>query len=98
MFDSIKFNDLKSSITLLSDKTVAFVSGEMTVGDLVYVNGLLAQLSVPMRFASFVYRDVQEAIIDMEALFFLKNKQSDIKVCMFLLLDFCNNEKSTVDF
>jgi len=67
-----------TAMMFLSAQKIA--QGEMTVGDLVYVNGLLAQLSVPMRFASFVYRDVQEAIIDMEALFFLKNKQSDIKV------------------
>lgn len=71
------FSASLSAIMLLAARKI--MEGDMSVGDLVMVNGLLFQLSMPLNFLGSVYREVRQSLIDMQTMFNLLNVESAIK-------------------
>jgi ATP-binding cassette subfamily B protein len=55
------------------------ISGSMSVGDFVLVNTYLIQLYVPLNFLGFVYREIKQALTDMEQMFKLLGVAADVR-------------------
>lgn len=55
------------------------VDGSMTVGDLVLVNAYLLQLSAPLFLLGMMYREVKQALTNMERLFGLLDERQDVQ-------------------
>ncbi|MDK2126159.1 ABCB family ABC transporter ATP-binding protein/permease [Parachitinimonas caeni] len=53
--------------------------GTMTLGDLVLVNGFLLQLYSPLNFLGMVYREIKQALTDMEKMFSLLAQNTEIQ-------------------
>ncbi|MGE5104857.1 MAG: ABCB family ABC transporter ATP-binding protein/permease [Betaproteobacteria bacterium] len=58
--------------------TVGVVDGTMTIGDLVLVNAFMIQLYIPLNFLGVVYREIKQALADMERLFKLIEENAEI--------------------
>ena len=59
--------------------TAGVVGGSMTVGDLVLVNALLIQLYIPLGFLGVMYREIRQALTDIERMFELLGENREIK-------------------
>ena len=55
------------------------IAGSLTIGDFVLVNTYLIQLYIPLNFLGFVYREIKQALVDMETMFKLMNINADVK-------------------
>jgi ATP-binding cassette, subfamily B, heavy metal transporter len=54
-------------------------SGRNTVGDFVLVNAMMIQLYQPLNFMGMVYREIKQAIIDIEKMFNVLGREAEIK-------------------
>jgi len=54
-------------------------SGRNTVGDFVLINAMMIQLYQPLNFMGMVYREIKQAIIDIEKMFDVLARPAEIK-------------------
>ena len=58
--------------------TVGVVDRTMTIGDLVLVNAFMIQLYIPLNFLGVLYREVKQALADMERMFALAHEHTEV--------------------
>jgi ATP-binding cassette subfamily B protein len=54
-------------------------NGTNTVGDFVMINAMMIQLYQPLNFMGFVYREIKQAIIDIEKMFGVLERNPEVK-------------------
>jgi ATP-binding cassette, subfamily B, heavy metal transporter len=59
--------------------TLGVVEHTMTIGDLVLVNAFMLQLYVPLNFLGVIYREIKQALADMERMFHLIEENAEIR-------------------
>ncbi|MBN9067713.1 MAG: ABCB family ABC transporter ATP-binding protein/permease [Rhizobiaceae bacterium] len=56
----------------------AVVQGTQTIGDFVFINAMLMQLSVPLNFIGFIYREIRQGLTDIEQMFDLLDVKQEV--------------------
>ncbi len=66
-------------IAVLLMCVVEIRDGKKTVGDFVFINLMMLQLYQPLNFMGMVYRDIRQAIVDIEAMFAILDQNPEIE-------------------
>src|SRR5438034_85943 len=59
--------------------TLGVVDRSMTIGDLVLVNAFMIQLYIPLNFLGVIYREIKQALADMERMFHLIEEHAEVR-------------------
>src|SRR6202041_4104484 len=54
-------------------------SGTNTIGDFVMINAMMIQLYQPLNFMGLVYREIKQAVIDIETMFSILSRRPEIE-------------------
>ena len=71
---------IATAVTLLMWRAAdGIVQKQLTLGDLVMVNALLIQLYIPLNFLGVMYREIKQAMTDMEKMFGLLAQNREVQ-------------------
>jgi ATP-binding cassette, subfamily B, heavy metal transporter len=65
-------------IAMLWRATQGVVEGRLTLGDLVMVNAFMIQLYIPLNFLGVMYREIKQALTDLDKMFGLLEKHREV--------------------
>ncbi|AXS40333.1 ABC transporter ATP-binding protein/permease [Breoghania sp. L-A4] len=65
-------------VACMAMSALAVQAGTQTLGDFIMINALLMQLSIPLNFIGFVYRELRQGLADMEDMFNLLDVDAEI--------------------
>ncbi|MFK5979772.1 MAG: ABC transporter ATP-binding protein/permease [Rhizobiaceae bacterium] len=65
--------------TCMVMSALAVQRGDQTLGDFVMINALLMQLSIPLNFIGFIYREIRQGFTDLEEMFLLLGVDQEIQ-------------------
>jgi ABC-type transport system involved in Fe-S cluster assembly fused permease/ATPase subunit len=66
-------------IAMLWRATQGVVAGHMTLGDLVMINAFMIQLYIPLNFLGVIYREIKQALTDLEKMFALLEREREVR-------------------
>ena len=64
--------------TVMVMSALEVAAGTHTLGDFVFVNAMLMQLSIPLNFIGFIYREIRQGLTDIEQMFDLLDVPQEI--------------------
>jgi len=65
-------------VLMLWRATQGVVAGHMSLGDLVMVNAFMIQLYIPLNFLGVIYREIKQALTDIEKMFRLLDREREV--------------------
>jgi ABC-type transport system involved in Fe-S cluster assembly fused permease/ATPase subunit len=65
-------------VLMLWRATQGVVDGHMSLGDLVMVNAFMIQLYIPLNFLGVIYREIKQALTDIEKMFALLDREREV--------------------
>jgi len=65
-------------LVMMAMSARAVQAGEQTIGDFVFINAMLMQLSVPLNFIGFIYREIRQGLTDIEQMFDLLDVEAEV--------------------
>lgn len=65
-------------VAMLWRATVGVAEGRLTLGDLVMINAFMIQLYIPLNFLGVIYREIKQALTDLDKMFGLLDKHREV--------------------
>ena len=65
-------------VAMLWRATLGVTEGRLTLGDLVMINAFMIQLYIPLSFLGVMYREIKQALTDLDKMFTLLEKNREV--------------------